>query len=394
MSLYTNRISVRIYIHMGNMNLVQLSSVARKAIAIFVSVISLYMIAWILKPTAINMYNKAFPPKDPPTLAYGMLNPLTFDEKQITGEITRIALNTKNGRLPTDLPKKMNVFKLSKPGFSYEAGRSAQRHADKLGFTDDELITDLKQQVYEWKDKETGGILEIDLQTRELELVTGFSTRDYLFLAKSRDVKDIANEARSMLTSINRFYDSTYTREEGKVTLGKVDTGKLKIVDTPFEAEVARVDFNRKALDYPVISNDPYKSPISVLVTLNQSKIPVALKYPEISYHEWEIGTDLSATYPIIPVKDAWNAILDSKGVIASVIPVGSSYLNKHAPVPVEEVLINEIYLAYYDSIQYQEHLQPIYVFSGDYNVNNAPGGKIVFYFPAIPGDYIKSQDQ
>ncbi len=53
--------------------------------------------------------------------------------------------------------------------------------------------------------------------------------------------------------------------------------------------------------------------------------------------------------------------------------------------------LINNIYLAYYDTPNRQDHIQPIYVFEGSYNVGNKPGGDITLYFPAVDGKWIRS---
>ena len=104
----------------------------------------------------------------------------------------------------------------------------------------------------------------------------------------------------------------------------------------------------------------------------------------------WEIETETNATYPIIPVQEAWDMVTEGKAVITQVTPKQSNPFEPYYPVSVEKVLIDNIYLAYYETPKLQTYLQPIYVFSGKYTTRGTEGGDVTLYFPAITGEWTK----
>ncbi len=111
---------------------------------------------------------------------------------------------------------------------------------------------------------------------------------------------------------------------------------------------------------------------------------------PIMDVYYWEIVSPTKASYPIITVQDAWKAITEGRGVISKVIPRGSNPFESYSPADVEKILIDNIYLAYYETPKYQTYMQPIYVFSGTYTTRGTSGGDIAIYFPAVSGQYTK----
>lgn len=378
------------------MNLTKTSATFRRSVNIGLLLLVLYIGFKASAPFAKSLYLKLNPPKNPPTIAYGMLDPLEFTEKETTGTIREVVLNTTSGRLPT-LPTQLPVYKYEKLGFSYQAGKDAQDHARKLGFTDDEQITDLKGNLFSWKDKQTGAVLEIEIHTKELRVQTNLANFQSLFVPGKITAAGAESQARSVLGSINRLDNVQYSREKGRVSLAKFASGKLVKANSPLEAQLARVDFFRKVRDYPIVGPDPKKGLLSVVVGVSiGSGAPAVLSHPIIDFHDWPLIEDERGTYPLITVQEAWNAVANEKqGVIASVIPTDDSvFAEKPTPPRVDTVLINNIYLAYFDTEKRQNFMQPIYVFEGDYNVGGKPGGEITLYFPAVQGQYVKPVPQ
>ena len=60
-----------------------------------------------------------------------------------------------------------------------------------------------------------------------------------------------------------------------------------------------------------------------------------------------------------------------------------------YVPIRIDKILVNNIYLAYYDTPKLEKYLQPIYVFEGNYTTVGGGAGQITLYYPAISGDYI-----
>lgn len=373
------------------MNLVETSALLRKVIAGIGMLVALYLIFLITAPVVKSMFYSVFPPKDLPNPIFGQLQPLEFIEKQVTTSNLSFELNTKDGKLPRDFPKNMVVYKYAKPQFSYSAGKDAQIHANALGFEDDELISDLKGTTYKWRDKQTGGILEINTTTQKLTLNTPLFGKETL-LSKGNITKQNAKTiAKQQLIDLGRFTDSLYKKGYQTVALAKIREGELTETDFAPEAQVARVDFFRSINEYPILAEDPTKGLINMTIAA-PTNVNKSLNNLQISYTQWPLISTKEtniATYPIITVQQAWEAITNNEGVIVSVVAKNDDLFSSNTNLRVDKIMINEIYLAYYDVTEAQEYLQPIYVFAGTYNVGNKPGGEIVIYFPAIAGEYI-----
>jgi hypothetical protein len=378
------------------MNLVQTSAFVRKFINILLAFFALYVVYLIVTPILLSAIYFVFPPKDLPNPIFGKLPPLQFIEKQLANERPGYSLNTTDGKLPRNLPTKMTVYEVKPPQFSYEAGKTSQQHAEDLGFTDDDLITDLKGSIYRWRTLSTGGTLEIDTISRQLTLTTPLAGKASLFVRGNLNQTYAKTQAIGLLTRLDRYNDPLYSQGEQKFTFGRIENNQIKEAGSEFDAHVVRVDFFRNVDETPILGPDATKGMISVTLKVqdNQNK---ALNYPFIEYIESELVPTTSerrAIYPLITVADAWKAVsVDRKGVIASVQPVGNSVFDFYAPQKADQILINNIYLAYYDAPASQKYLQPIYVFEGKYNVANRPGGDIVIYFPALDGNYVQELD-
>lgn len=98
------------------MNLVQTAALARKIITLIAALIILYIVAWISSIIKGGFY-ALFPPKDVPNVLYGKLEPLQFVEKRVLSDNPGYVLNTANGRLPNDFPKRFLFISLKIQNF-------------------------------------------------------------------------------------------------------------------------------------------------------------------------------------------------------------------------------------------------------------------------------------
>lgn len=377
------------------MNLVKMAATVRKTVVIITTLLALYIFVLIIKnPVKLTWY-ALFPPKDLPDYAFGLLDPLAFTEMPILSTISEFVLNTHTGVLPTDLENKMTVYKYVQPRFSFGEGERAQADAVTLGFTDDMRVSDLNQDVFIWQDVIFGGTLVINTQTRVVELSTPLGRLGSLLPAGILTQSAALEKAKSLLEQLDRFSDKLYTLEtrgSQEVVFGKTQNDRVVEASSILEAQVARVDFFRKVKDYPILGPDPKQALLQV-----QLRAPdigdgfPQLNYPRVRAYHWEIDTDTTATYPIIPVSQAWEQVLLGNGIISNVTPLGTSPFERVSPTRVDRVLVNDIYLAYFDDYISQTYLQPIYVFEGVYsNTGSNAAGNITIYYPAIGGTYIK----
>jgi len=382
------------------MNLTSVSKWFKKAI-VYVGgfVIFYYILILVIIPGLKTTWELIIPEKNPPTLSYGMLPSLAFTTKPVSG-VQAYELNTTTGKLPTNLPTKAKVYKFKPLGFSYNAGKSAQDNAAYFGFTDGDLITDLKGKTYKWRSLKTGGILEINIDTKELLMSTTLLNKGATYKVGTLSDSAAVSETTNMLESIGRM-DEMYLAGTNTVYKGKYVGNKLVETEDRNDAQIYRIDFFRRIENYDVVGPDPTVSLLHVYMGEEDvagtptSRVKVTpATFPIMELHYNEIDSNSTATYPLVPITQAWEAVKQGQGIIANVTPKGANPFVEYETTLVQNVLINEISIAYYETPEAQDYLQPIYVFQGNYKTQGTAGGDITIYFPAVAGEYIKAVTQ
>ena len=372
------------------MNLTRVSIMLKKASKWVFLVVGVYYIAILLIiPGGRSAIRALFVKKEPPVITYSLLDQLEFVEKRIGNTTPEYVLNTKNGRLPTGLPEQLPVYKFKPIQYSYLAGKNAISDAARLGFGDKNLSSDLKGSTYVWKNSLTKSTLSIDLETRRLNLTTDLAGSGNNYTPGGINSQGASVKASQILADIYRF-DESYATGTKNVVLGSFQGNKIyETNDANRDAQLARVDYYRTISNYPIFGPDPSEGLIRVFVG-NPTQGDAPLKNPIANINYWEVIPQTKSKYPIISVSGAWAAVKNGKGIISRVFQRGLNPFENYVPIEVEKILIDNIYLGYYETPKYQTYLQPIYIFSGTYTTRGSPGGDITIYFPAVSGQYTK----
>ncbi|HBI35801.1 TPA: hypothetical protein DDY47_02610, partial [candidate division WWE3 bacterium] len=326
--------------------------------------------------------------KEPANPIYGNLDALEFTNKEVSGDQV-YKLNTANGRLPGKFPFKMNVYKFKPKTFSYLAGDTALKDGKYMGYADTDLITDLKGTVYRWRKADTNSFLEIDINSRRLHADSDM-VRNSARMQKGRlDEKYAIESALNFFKGVERT-DTIYQTGVQKVTFGYI--GGTRLFQTTAQRDIlfARVDLYRKMDDYMILGPDPKVGLLNIFVAVPKNERSFIIEHPKVSAYYRELETKTQASYPIIDISTAWDAVMNGKGVITSVVPANTSIFDKQAVPVVSEILVDNIYLAYYENTKDQTYLQPIYVFGAKYKSLGSQGGDMVIYLPAVSGEYVK----
>lgn len=372
------------------MNLTKTAEMVKKVVKyLFLTISSYYLVAYVIFPGSVSLFKAIFVKKIPPNTIYNQLDQLEFVKKKINNENITYTLNTTNAKLPTDFPDKMKVYKFKPPQYSYLAGKNASAEAAVLGFGDEDLRTDLTGTVYKWRNSRTMSNLSIDINTRELYLDTDLEGKSSTFKKITIDKDELIRTGARIMSEIYRYNDGLYQTGTQKLKLGYYIGKKIYETDDMEQAQVALIDFYRSIEEYPIVGPDPSKGLMRIIVS-DYSKTPNPLNNPVVEAHYWEIDKDTKATYPIITVQEAWEMVTQGKAVITQVTPKQSNPFELYFPVSTEKILIDKIYLAYYETPKFQTYLQPIYVFSGKYTTRGTEGGDVTLYFPAITGEWTK----
>jgi hypothetical protein len=357
-----------------------------KALAAFV--VLYYVLILVIIPIGTSALYLIIPEKDPINPLYGQLDALEFVEKPLLNETARYKLDTKDGKLPA-LPRKAAVIKFKKPALALQAGKDAQVTAEALGFTEQDLTSDLKGTVYTWKSVESGGNLSINIDTKEISLKTNLMGRNSQFPAGAITANGAADNAKNLLNITDRFADDAYRAGNQVTYLGRFSSTKIVETKTERDAQIARVDFFRSAYKLPILGPDPKVGLISMWLKRPAGKSPY--NYPKLQATYWELEGPSNSLYPLLPINIAWQEVSKGNGVVVSATPKEASPFDDYLPVRADNIFVNTIYLAYYENTKWQQYLQPIYVFEGTYTSTVGGSGTIVLYYPALDGQYIKS---
>jgi hypothetical protein len=376
------------------MSLTNTSKSFRKGIKILGVVMVVYYVAILFViPTTKEFILNLLVDRNPPNPKYGKMDALRFapaEIKKIGGQMPPIVLSTKDGRLPAGLPKKMTVYKFKGIQYSYLAGQGSQDDANKLGFSEAELISDLKGKEYIWRSLVSGGTLYINTETKAILATTQLSGKSNEYPRGTINPETIKVDAIEILRQLGRYDDMVYKPEYHKVAMGQFLGNTIVETKATADAQVARVDFFGKIDNYPILGPDAKKGLIWMILRTPTRGQTSPYNYPTIEASIWNLTSENDGSYPIITVQEAWKQVVAGKGVISSVRQRNFNPFDDLLAPEVERILINNIYLAYYQTPEFQKFLQPIYVFEGKYTTNGSEGGDVVVYYPALTAEYTR----
>lgn len=371
------------------MKLSVVSALVRKGIKFLILfVIFYYILTGIIIPFAQSNLAAMFPSKNAPTVSYGMLDPLEFVKKPLANPTPVYQLNTKDGKLPA-LPEQAIVYKYVPWRFSYADGTNAQKHALILGFTDADLVTDLKGEVYRWHSVATDGSLNIAIHSKEVNKESVLAGKYGQFTMGYLTQTSASTAAKDLFTSLGRFADISYKNGTQVVTFGRITATDIVSTLNSREAHLAKVDLFKTIGKTPVYGPDPKKGLLQVYIGSSPLNRDNPLVYPKVDAYYWETEPLSAATYPLVPLAQAWGAVSKGDGIISSAVLKDSNLFAEYTPVNVGKILVNNIYLAYYETPKLQKYMQPIYVFEGNFTSSTGVSGSIVIYYPAVSGKWI-----
>jgi hypothetical protein len=343
----------------------------------------------ILFRVSILVKNIIFPPKiEPPNHAYDILPAIQFPKNVIEQNLT-YSLNTISGELP-DFPDRLNVFPIIQPEPNLLNLDHAKEKALAIGFITlaGNLLpeTALGDSVYQWK--ETSGInrtftintvnFNFNLESDYLTSITVLGAQ---YLSSQENAIQVSQSFLDAITLFPDDIDLTKTNIPNQTAkyitypqLFSVKNGELIPTTSLSKAQIIRVDLYQKDMEYELntgVTNDQ-----KVLKRVSM-KLPIMYPHPPYSTMNFFVGSgqgdarvvaanfshqeinipaqdEEEATYALKPAADAFKELKDGKAYIASYN--GSD----------TQILIKDVYLAYYLGETAQGYLMPVYVFEGE----------------------------
>ena len=351
----------------GKLTLTQTASISKKTAAVAVVLILIIYIIRASLPKIRMFTARLFPPKEvAPLTIYGQLPPLSIPGFEVEGGPI-YTIETVTGRLPS-FDSKVTVLRMSKPKYSYLSGARLKSNAALLGFEGNPNKSESGGSVQIWTNEQRQATLSANLITEQFKIDSNMN------LAQERFPKGTAPTNLEAQQFVVNLFNSLLPKPPPEYIKGRVQTqfmqvitGEFYYVDNSFEAELTKIDIFRDIIinnqKFPVVTITPKEGLISFLLGKNSSG---KLEIVKASYNPWKIETEGQlATYPLRSVSDAWSEVAQKKAATVALTEIKENPKRLTASGPLSRIDIYRVYLGYLDFFEYQDFLQPIYIFEG-----------------------------
>lgn len=296
-------------------------------------------------------WKKAHPPAPPPpTVAFGKLPKLKFPERNGLPTLT-YKLENISGTLPK-LADRAKIFFMPKPSSNLLAWDNTKTWAKRLGFTQEpEKIEEFSLRFS--TDNIPKTILDVNVLTKNFTLTYDWQN-DLQILSQGNPPQEAQaiSSAKSFLQTADSLTDDL-ANGQGTVIYYKYSEGSL--VKSLFfsEANFAQVNLYRQDIDeIKILPPNPLSSNVTLKLSAAKDR---GRSIVEAKFIHFPISAENYATYPLKDTTTAWNQLKNGQGFVAN---LGNNTDGN--------ITIRNVYLAYYDSDEPQNFLQPVIVFEGD----------------------------
>lgn len=334
------------------MTLTQTAHVTKISILVFIAMSILGLSSYIGYRIWYTHYLASIPPvEQKPDLKFGALPNLDLPKSQVSSANFTYSLNTTTGSLPS-FDKLIKVYFIPPQQATFLAADKTQAIAQK--FNVQATAQPLSDTKYLFNQDTKS--LTISLDSGNLNYINNATPSANQTLASD---DSLINNFTSLLTGLGVLKDHLNDKHT-KVELLKIQDNLLVTADSRSQAQAANLYLWPQDIDQkPILTGDFGKSLISGEASSSAQSLD---NYYSINFTYWPVDTTNFATYQLKPIQSAFDDLKGGKGIVVV------------AP-PNPAVAITSIYLAYYESQNYQAYLQPIYVFEGQ---------GFVAYVPAI----------
>lgn len=302
------------------------------------------------------------PPPPPPTVLFGKLPPLSIPKIEAQ-QAANFTLELPEGELPT-VDTTLPVFVIPKKAAYLGAIDDARNIVRELGFTDSE--EEISPAIYRWHNNRfADSTISINIITGAFSLNSNLLEDSNLLGLRPPNEEAAAATIFSFLSGADLLTEDLENGTVSSSLIKKTADNQLVFAPSISEAQFIRVDLSRQ--DYnnlSVVTPVPKRSNVWFLIS-GSSDPPRQIIAGE--FHYFPIDESQSSTYPIKTPQTAWEELKAGQGFIVN-------------RAQKENVTIRRVYLAYYDSPEYQEFFQPVFVFEGD--------DGFASYVPAVTSEY------
>jgi len=317
---------------------------SRKFLIWVISGIGLIIILVLLLTLGGTIKNILLPPKPPPaTVAFGKLARLDLSEGIKSPVGITYSVETIKGELPS-LPSTIKVFAIQPEESSFGALERTKITVAKIGFNQNPK--EISGNTVKFQDtKEEDRILTIDIASGNFQLESNYLNNPEIISSRPKSIDEAIEIASTFFSNFN-INKNDFPKE--KVDTFKYRLDGISLTETPAlsTANLVEVNFKRADLDnISVVSPQEKQAPLEALVSKDKV-VKAQLSQLFVKKNEF-------STYPLKGTNRAFEDLKAGRGTFNKNL--------KGTTFPIRDVTI-----AYLETKNPQEFLQPVYVFKSD----------------------------
>lgn len=352
-------------------SLTRVSIIARRIIRYGIYALILIIVARFAIGGGVALYRTIFPPPPPePTLAFGPLPALPFPEEQ-RPENLNFSLELAEGQLP-ELPIQTEVYFMPEFQPNIQVLDSAKQKAQSMGFNPEgKILVENVPNVYIFDRGQTPSNLTMNIVTGVFSISFNINEDPSVLNGIPPAGEDAISRARSFLRGA-RILEDDISDSPATNEFLRLEGGRFVKAISQSEADVTKANIFRANYgseeNIPAVTPDMPEANVWFMISGQANQIVAA------EYHYFPIEADSFGTYPIKTSQVAWDELQQDGGFIAN---LGDNQDGN--------IIIRNVYLAYYDAGQYSPYYQPVVVFEGD--------NDFFAYIPAVTGEHYGNQE-
>lgn len=327
------------------------------------------------------------PPGEAPpptfTAVFGKLPVPIMEKIALQSNSPSITIDLIDAQLP-EAPEVMEVFPLLSAPYGFLSRDRALALAHNIGFSEEPQMVDEMQLV--WK----RGLesLTMNATTLNFRYTYDYRSNPTVFRQGRFPTENSAigggNKIMSDLDILGGSRGPDLS--QGEVTSQKLRYDGTELVSsaTVAQASAMRINYFRVPIkDVPIASPDYYNSIVNILVPSVSNPRMI-----ELNYTYWELDRRRGGTYPVISAGTALGTFMQAPDQHIVFLGDAETAEQDGTVTSVTEYVIKDIHTAYFDTAEFQQYLQPIWVILGEAILASRSRIDFVAYIPAITSEW------
>jgi len=239
----------------------------------------------------------------------------------------------------------------------------ARQQAQLLGFASEPIV--LSKDLYQWIDT-TLPLRKLTLNITTLHFTLTYDVAGDINLLKEKNLPDKANsqqEGQSLISSYNLSHPDL--KYPPNTQFLKWSQNQFIPVESLTQANFVQLTFGRADSVTEPFVYSKNQAPIKIILSGSSNNLK---KIVLLEYLYKFIDYEIYASYPLKTVKQALEELKQK-----------NAYFNNYLA---DSATVRNVYLAYYEELNQQTYIQPVFVFTGD--------NDFTAYVPAIKNDWVK----